>query len=239
LLGSKSGGVMSRFSIRKALYSFFVVFTAVSFACNPIILAADLPNPNDITWVNGSGTATVNAATNTVDVTASTISPTIQWNGLSVPTGVTLNYNQLANDSVFTTIGSNGVPFRFDGTINSFVSGSVGGYLWFINPAGIYIGPTASINAAGVLASALNMATTGNPSGLAWSFMRATDANGNPLANGYVINKGKIQVNDGGYVTLLGGAVANEGIIRAPLGKAILASGEKMTLQLDNAGIIH
>jgi len=53
-------------------------------------------------------------------------------------------------------------------------------------------------------------------------------------ANAYIINKGNITVRNGGYICLLSQATDNQGSIQASLGTIVLASGEKMTLALDD-----
>jgi len=57
--------------------------------------------------------------------------------------------------------------------------------------------------------------------------------------NAYILNYGNIKANrPGGYVALLSQAVNNHGVIVADLSTIILASGEKMVLNLDNKGAI-
>ena len=53
-----------------------------------------------------------------------------------------------------------------------------------------------------------------------------------------VTNAGRINVSDGGFAALLGGRVANDGVISARLGKVGLGSGEMITLDLAGDGFL-
>jgi len=149
----------------------------------------------------------------------------IDWHGFSIALGETVNFLQPSTHSTALNRVTGGSVSKILGTLNAT------GTVWLLNPSGINFGPTARINTASFLASTLN---TANTDFLNDSFIFSKDAG----TGGYLINKGQIEVNEGGYVSLLGEAVENDGIISAKLGKVILASGEKMALELDDLGLI-
>ena len=91
-----------------------------------------------------------------------------------------------------------------------FGSITANGQVALVNSRGIIFGETSSINAAGVFASSLGLAT--NDVFKDGEF-EAAQGNG-----GYVVNHGLISASVGGSVTLLGESVTNTGVIVATLG---------------------
>lgn len=160
-------------------------------------------------------------------------------NQLNITTSdkVIINYNS------FSIAGNEGVRFIQPGSssvaLNRVTGGSVSeifgslasnGQIFLINPNGVVIGPTASVNVGGLVASSLDIA---DADFLAGNYVFA-QTGANP---GYVINNGAIAA--AGSVALLGGAVANNGIIEASLGSINLAAGSKATVSFDPDGLIN
>ncbi|MBO7006168.1 MAG: filamentous hemagglutinin N-terminal domain-containing protein, partial [Pseudomonadales bacterium] len=95
------------------------------------------------------------------------------------------------------------------------------GQVALVNASGVIFGETASINAAGVFASALDINTEDLVNGEAVNF------EAKPGSGGFVINHGLISASVGGSVTLLGQSVTNSGVIMATLGQVNLAAGSR------------
>ncbi|MEK9871131.1 MAG: filamentous hemagglutinin N-terminal domain-containing protein, partial [Gammaproteobacteria bacterium] len=95
------------------------------------------------------------------------------------------------------------------------------GKVALVNASGVIFGETASINAAGVFASALGLSTNDLFDGESVNF------NAEQGQGGYVVNHGLIAASVGGAVTLLGETVSNTGVIMASLGQINLASGSR------------
>jgi large exoprotein involved in heme utilization and adhesion len=79
-----------------------------------------------------------------------------------------------------------------------------------------------------------------NVGGLVASTLNITDENfqaGNYTFEGNsqnsIINMGTITANNGGYVAMMGKTVQNEGTIVATMGNVQMASGEKISLNLN------
>ena len=106
------------------------------------------------------------------------------------------------------------------------------GTLGMINSAGIIFGSTAQVHAANIIVSTLNISSPDFFEGCRTGTFRFTGQ------GAYIINHGRLIPQPGGYVCLLSQAINNTGTIQAALGKIILASGEKMTLALDDLGTI-
>ncbi|MFA6350424.1 MAG: hypothetical protein WCY12_05840, partial [Candidatus Omnitrophota bacterium] len=114
-----------------------------------------------------------------------------------------------------------------------------GGSFWtnygsfiFVNTHGINIGANANIQANNFIASTLNISDADFLSGNHKFFKDGENA--------FIINRGNIKIRNGGYAMLLSQAVQNLGniTVEASLGTIVLASGEEMTLALDDAADI-
>ena len=51
-------------------------------------------------------------------------------------------------------------------------------------------------------------------------------------------DRGNLVAAPGGYIVLAGGQVKNSGTITTPAGKTVLAAADKVSLQLDNSGLV-
>ncbi|GEM_PF-2628266 len=149
----------------------------------------------------------------------------IEFRGnLSTPAGFTVDIyalNALLRDITGSATIANGIYTLYGP-----------GTLAMINPAGFIFGSTAQVNAANIIVSTLNISTNDFFDGCGTGTFRFTGQ------GAYIINHGKLISQPGGYVCLLSQAIKNTGTIQAALGKIILASGEKMTLALDDLGTI-
>lgn len=172
-----------------------------------------------------SGSSTITSTDTAMNITQGTQKSIINWNSYNIAGNEAVNYHQPSANALSLNRVTGGSASEIFGALNA------NGRVWLVNPSGIMFGPTSSVNTAGLLASNLNIA---NNDFLSNNFIFSKV----PGADGYVINKGDIVAADGGYVALLGDSVMNEGLIQARLGKAILAGGEKMTLDMDADGMI-
>ena len=123
---------------------------------------------------------------------------------------------------------------RVVGTDPSVILGHLqsNGRIFLINPNGILFGAGAQIDVGGLLATTLQIR---NDDFMAGRYLFAQD----PLKGMHsVINRGTIQVSDHGYVFLVAPGVSNEGVIIANLGKVLLGSGQKLTVDLMGDGLI-
>ena len=146
---------------------------------------------------------------------------------VAAPETVEFHFHQPTAGSSALSRVSGGQPSDIAGTLTS------NGQLFLVNPAGIHIADTARIQAAGFVASTLNIT---NADFLARDYRFEQDPNQLPAA---VINEGRIETTaTGGLIALLGGGVVNEGVIVAQLGTVALAAGEKITLGFDQDGSI-
>jgi len=135
------------------------------------------------------------------------------------------SFNLTADETVLITQPNAAALFvgQIIGGSPTAIFGSItaNGRVALVNPRGIIFGKTATINAAGIFASALGISGEDIAGGGNVNF-EASSGNG-----GYVINHGVINASVGGAVSLLGETVTNTGIIIATLGQVNLASGSR------------
>ncbi len=150
----------------------------------------------------------------------------------------------VVNWNSFSVGGNEYVHFVQPGTTSSILNRVVGGQesqilgridangrVFLVNPQGVYFGAGAKVETAGFAASTLDINDDDFMAGR-YVFSRQAGA-----PNGTVSNSGEIKASQ--FVMLLGDRVANEGLIDARLGTVALAAGSKISLQLDDSGLVN
>ena len=163
--------------------------------------------------------------------TASTVVQTsnraiIDWTSFSVGRGDTVQFIQPTAQSAILN--------RVTGNTTSAIAGQItdNGQVYLINPNGIVITSTGSVNVGGgFVASTLDI-SDGN-------FMAGNlnFAGGTHL--GQTTNSGSIAIGNGGFAALLGGNVTNTGTITVPMGKIALNAGFAATLDFTGDGFLQ
>ncbi len=193
----------------------------LAFGTSAPAFAQQLPTGGSVT---AGSAAIVQPNAGTLNINQSTSQAIINWNSFSVGRGGTVNFNQPgATSSTLNRVGGN-TPSWIAGTINA------PGTVLLVNPNGIAISKSGTINTGSFLASTLGISDQDY-------------LNGNYRFNGNgssarVVNNGHINVSDGGFAALLGGQVANNGVIAARLGKVGLGAGEQATIDLAGDGFL-
>ena len=150
----------------------------------------------------------------------------LNWDSYNVQANEAVNYRQPnANAQALNRILDHN-PSQIFGQINA------NGKVLLVNPNGVFFKPGARVNVGGLVASGLNIS---DKDFLAGKYHFA-HAEGNP---GAVINQGLIQAATGGAVSLIGGAVKNEGTILAHAGQVNLVAGKAMAMDFDGDGLIQ
>jgi filamentous hemagglutinin family protein len=183
--------------------------------------AQTLPTGGNVTH----GAATIGSPQNgTLNINQSSNSAIINWSSFSVGAGGTVNFNQPGASSATLNRVTGDTPSSIAGRINA------PGTVMLVNPNGIAITKSGVINTGSFAASTLDIK---NEDFLAGKYKFT--GNGSSAT---VTNAGRINVSDGGFAALLGGRVANDGVISARLGKVGLGSGELITLDLSGDGFL-
>jgi len=174
-----------------------------------------------------AGSVTIAAPVgNTLSINQTSNRAVINWNSFSVGQPNTVDFTQPSSTAAILNRVTGATPSSIAGQINA------NGQVYLVNPNGIVITPSGSVQVGGgFVASTLGIATGDFMSGnLAFT--------GNGASAG-VSNAGSIGVGAGGYAALIGGTVANSGVISVPLGKVALGSGEQATLDLNGDGFMQ
>jgi len=170
---------------------------------------------------SGSASIAQNGSITTINQSSNKAS--INWNSFSIAPTETVNFVQPSASSVTLN--------RVVGTTQSLIQGAMNanGQVFLINPNGVLFANGSSVNVGGLVASTLNL----------------TDANfqaGNYVFEGNsqnsVLNMGTITASNGGYVAMMGKTVQNEGTIVATMGNVQMASGEKISLNLNGSSLV-
>src|SRR6266545_5957205 len=164
---------------------------------------------------------------NTLNINQTSNKAIINWRGFNI------NVNELVK---FSQPGSSSVVLnRVVGADPSSILGRLiaNGRVFIVNSNGIFFGPNAKVDAAGLLASTLNIK---DADFLAGKYIFSQDPT---KSSSYVINQGQIKVSDDGFVFLVAPGVKNENLIVANLGKIVLASGQQFTVDFMGDGLIN
>ncbi|MFA5196314.1 MAG: filamentous hemagglutinin N-terminal domain-containing protein, partial [Bacteroidales bacterium] len=211
-----------KFSKKISIYK--IAFSAIFlFSLSSNCFSQSLPEGGTVV----DGSATINYTDpNTVDITIGSDKSIINWNSYNVDAGKTVNYNR---DSSFISLNrvTGADPSSIFGTINA-----TNGQIFLVNPNGIIFGSGSHVNAAGLVASTLDITNENFMKGN-YEFFKVAGK------NGYIVNKGIIRTTKpGGYICLFSQAIDNQGFAVADLGTVVLAAGEEITMSLDDKGTI-
>ncbi|WP_205524424.1 filamentous hemagglutinin N-terminal domain-containing protein, partial [Rhodopseudomonas sp. WA056] len=198
------------------------VVAATALVLTPTLsMAQQLPSGGSV----AAGSATISSPNaTTLNINQSSDRAIINWNSFSVGQGGTVNFNQPGASSATLNRVTGATPSSIAGSINA------PGTVLLVNPNGIAITPTGTVNVGSFAASTLNIKDS--------DFMSGNYTFSGNGASAAVTNAGRINVSDGGFAALLGGQVANDGLISARLGKVGLGSGELITLDLAGDGFL-
>ncbi|MBP7216198.1 MAG: filamentous hemagglutinin N-terminal domain-containing protein [Candidatus Omnitrophica bacterium] len=174
-----------------------------------------------------SGTATFTQDANILTIEASN-DAIINYNTFNIGSDETVRFIQ--------PDASSRVLNRVTGTAGaSLIAGSLlaNGIVFLVNPQGIHFTPTSFVNTQGLIASTLHI----NSQDFLNQRYLFSDDQDTPSA-GSIINEGSLVAKEKGSIALLARHIENQGTIEAKLGTVLLASGNKITLSLDQSNLI-
>jgi filamentous hemagglutinin family protein len=169
--------------------------------------------------VVASGAASIRQSGPALSVIQTSPSAIVNWGSFSIgqSNGVTFDQPNAAS----------AILNRVTGSTTSTIAGQMqaNGRVYLVNPNGIAITPTGAVQVGGgFVASTLGIADN--------DFNKGNLNFVGKGASARVSNAGSIAAAPGGFVGLLGGTVANSGVVSVPLGKVAMGSGEQATLNL-------
>ncbi|SFU51919.1 filamentous hemagglutinin family N-terminal domain-containing protein [Polaromonas sp. YR568] len=203
---------------------------SLNFLCRGALamLAALMMLPHEAQAANAAnasvsaGAAGIATVGNATTINQSSQRVAIDWTSLSTAANEALIFNQPNAQAIALNRITGSSPSEFLGSLTA------NGQVFILNPNGVLFGAGSQVNVGGLVASTLSMSNA--------DFM-----NGNHVftgSGGSVVNQGTLNAAPGGYLTLLAPEVRNEGVMTASLGTALLAAGNKVTLNLDNGSLL-
>jgi len=207
--------------ILKTLSAFLALTSFVTWAVP--VYADNLPAGYEA--VAGGSFYTASPDGTTGNLTATDEATIGQWNGgFNIGAGNTFNAYLPSGDSVHLSRDITANPSEIFGALNV-----PQGKFFLVNSSGIFFAPGSQVNAAGLVASTLDI---NNQDFLSGRYHFAQSANANPAS---VVSAGTMNIGTNG-AALIGGAVANRGVILAQGSSLVLAAGSEATVSFDNSG---
>jgi len=211
--GKSSGGSKSRVTGAVALAAAGVLASSLALA-----------GPTGGQVSAGSGSIAQAGLNTTINQTSQNLA--INWQGFNIAANESVRFNQPNATSVALNRVIGQDPSQILGSL------SANGQVFVINPNGVLFGANAQVNVGGLVASTLNLSDADLLAG------RYVFDSSSRSVDGAVVNKGSLTAAQGGYIALLAPEVRNEGVISASLGTALLAAGNKVTLNLNSGSLL-
>ena len=215
---SRAARQLAHFLLLGALGGGSLLFSSAAFSSD--LNATTLP-------VNGqvsAGVASIFQQPQILTVQQSSQRAAINWQSFSIGNQATVNFQQ-PNTSAVTLN-------RVTGTERSVIDGALraNGQVFLLNSNGLLFTKGAQVNVGGLVASSLDMSDA--------DFMAGKSVFSGNGSHASVVNLGTIHTAEGGYAALLGNQVKNEGVITARLGSAILAAGDRVSLNFNGDSLV-
>ncbi|WP_347989758.1 filamentous hemagglutinin N-terminal domain-containing protein [Methylomonas sp. AM2-LC] len=197
-----------------------VLAISTTLAISPYALLAA-----PIDGVVTSGNAQIVQSGTATNITQHTSEAVINWQGFSVGSGESVNFYQPDSSSITLNRVLGNERSVIDGALNA------NGQIFLINSNGILFTKGSSVNAAGLVASTMDISNKDFETGH-YVFQESS-------GSGSVINMGTISAANGGYVALLGKEALNQGVIVATRGTVALSAGEQITLNFNGDSLLN
>ena len=173
-----------------------------------------------------SGHVTTTKSDDTLTINQASENAIVNWQSFSIGSKNTVNVIQPNSSATLLDRVTGNIPSTIAGRLDA------NGQVFLINPNGIAITKSGVVNVGGgFVASTLDIADADFKNG---KFVFS----GNGASAG-ATNQGAVTVGRGGYAALLGGTVNNAGLVKVPLGKIGLGSGEAATLDVSGDGFLQ
>jgi filamentous hemagglutinin family protein len=173
-----------------------------------------------------AGTAVITQSGLQTQVNQSSQRAVVNWESFNVGKDAQVTFNQPNSSAVTLNRVTGSSPSVIDGAIKA------NGQVVLVNPNGVTFGRGAQVDAAGVVASTMNISDK--------DFMDGKSTYKGD-GTGKIINEGKITTNaKDGYIALLAPEVRNDGYLIAKLGSGTvaLAAGKQVTLDFRGDSLI-
>jgi filamentous hemagglutinin family protein len=177
------------------------------------------------------GSATINyASPSQLNITSTTNNSAIAWQSFSIGQGNSVTVAQPSANSTQLEQVSGPSASQIFGSLSS------NGRIVVANPNGIWFGPSAQVDVAGLVATTAHASAADVATFAAGGRLNLSQA-GNATAS--VVNQGSITISQAGLAAFVAPGVRNDGVIQAKLGKVQLASGTTETVDFYGDGLIN
>ena len=196
------------------------IVTCITFAWTAVVY----PLPQNLEVVSGDADVQVDGSTMVINASDGTI---INYSSFDIGEGenVIINLPDASSEILNRVIGGDFTTIA--GALQS------NGICILINESGIYVAPTGTIDAAGLILSTRDIANQDFLDGEHLFQQISTDE-----FDSLIKNSGTITLSDGGFGVMVAGAVENEGTIIANVGRIVLATGEAIRIDIADGGLI-
>lgn len=206
---------------------FFRIVISMVVICGFSMLMSDaLANPTGGQVTAGSATI-LNVAPTTVQIKQTSNKAIINWRSFDIGAQEKTQFIQPSAHSIALN--------RIDptqGASKIFGTLTANGSIILINQAGVFFGPSAYVNVAGIIVSTSDIT---NQNFLAGQYIFDQPS----LYAGSIVNEGVIIAAEHGLVALIGTGISNTGTISANLGSVVLAAGDKFVISLSGDQLIN
>jgi filamentous hemagglutinin family protein len=170
----------------------------------------------------GAGAISQAGANTTITQTSQNMA--INWQSFGIAANESVRFNQPSATSIALNRILGQSPSQIFGSL------SANGQVFLLNPNGVLFAPGSQVNVGGLVASTLGLSDADFMAGK-FSFSKGSVA-------GTVVNQGTLTAAQGGYIALLAPEVRNEGVISATMGTALLAAGDKVSINLNKGSLL-
>ena len=177
------------------------------------------------------GSASISYASPTqLNITSTSNNSAIAWQSFDIAQGSKVTVNQPSATSTQLEQVTGTSASQIFGTLSS------NGRIVVANPNGIWFGPSAQVDVAGLVATTAHAGAADVATFAAGGSLNLSQA-GNAQAS--VVNQGTITISQAGLAAFVAPGVSNQGVIQAKLGKVQLASGTTATVDFYGDGLIN
>lgn len=172
-----------------------------------------------------AGLASIATAGTRMDVTQTTQKAVINWDTFNIGKSAQVNFNQPNSSAVVLNRVTTGTASMIDGKLTA------NGQVFLINPAGVYFGNGSSVSVGGLVASTMGITDKDFLDG---NYRFTRDG-----TTGAIVNQGRLEAAEGGYIALLAPEVINEGVIFARRGTVGVGAGEAAVLDFEGDRLLN
>ncbi|MDP4836891.1 MAG: filamentous hemagglutinin N-terminal domain-containing protein, partial [Burkholderiales bacterium] len=198
--------------------SLLSVYVSIALSASPYynLQAQDLTLPTGGSVA--SGQATIVESASKLQINQATQQAIINWKTFNIGTNATVNFTQPNASALAVNRVTGGSPTKILGNLTA------NGRVMLINSAGMYFSKTAKIDVGTLVASTGKIADQ-NLIDNNFAFDFDSDS-------GTIVNEGTIRADQ---VAMLSPNITNQGTISSSVGDTVLASGQRITVNLNNS----